>query len=199
MKSAVVDIETTALEGIGAGMLLCGCIRPLATKRTRTFRLMYNDNTDKTQGFLEGEERQLLSEMLEELEKYDLLIGHNIEKFDLPYLQSRAIVRGIQFRLRPFTYDTMRAWGRVKLRTVLNGYGKPTKSLDMIADFLGLAQLKTKIYPRSHWEAIWAKPVEREEALKSIIDHCERDVRMNAQIYELILQYDERGVIRRWM
>jgi hypothetical protein len=71
--------------------------------------------------------------------------------------------------------------------------------MDMIADFLGLDQLKTKIYPRSHWMTVWGNQAQREEAMKNIVDHCERDVRMNAQIYEIVMPLDEKGSIRRWM
>ncbi len=200
MKSAVFDIETTALEAVGAGIVMCGCVRPLATKRTRTFRMQYKEDWKQSEtGFLEVEEVELLTDLMGELAKYDLLIGHNIERFDLAYLRTRCYRRGVAFNLNPFTYDTMRAFGRTRFRTVNNGFGQPTKSLDMIGDFLGIDQLKTKIYPVAHWLNVWGKPVQREEAMKELVDHCERDVRMNMQIYELLLPYDFKGIIRRWM
>lgn len=200
MKSCIFDIETTALEGVGAGILLCACVRSAATGKTTTLRLEYRDEWNPTdEGFMQTEETRLVEELIAELSKYDLLVGHNIEKFDLPYIRSRAKARNVPFFLEPFTYDTMKAWGRVKLRTVLNGYGKPTKSLDMIADFLGLDQLKTKIYPRSHWLTIWGNAKEREEAMQEIIDHCKRDVRMNHEIYDLILPEDVKASLKRWM
>ena len=200
MNSAVFDIETTALEAVGAGIVTCVCVRPLSTRRTRTYRLQYiGDWNPQETGFLEVEESELLREVVGELGKYHLLIGHNIERFDLPYLRTRCYRRGIPFELIPFVYDTMKAFGRTKFRTVNNGFGKPTKSMDMIADFLGLQQLKTKIYPVDHWAQIWGKDSEREEAMKEMIDHCQRDVRMNAEMYELLIQYDYKGTIRRWM
>jgi len=163
-------------------------------------RLAYREAWNPSdEGFLQTEETNLIGELIDELSKYDLLVGHNIERFDLPYIRSRAKARNVPFFLNPFTYDTMKAWGRVKLRTVMNGYGKPTKSLDMIGDFLGLDQLKTKIYPRNHWLTIWGNAQQREEAMKDIIDHCQRDVRMNHEIYNIVLQDDMKASIRRWM
>jgi DNA polymerase elongation subunit (family B) len=200
MKSAVFDIETTALEAIGAGIMLCACVRPLATKRTRTFRVKYQKEWKQEEtGFLEVEETEMLKEFIAELSTYDLLIGHNIEMFDLPFIRTRAYRRGLDCDLMPFVYDTMRLFGRTKFRTVNNGFGKPTKSLDMIADLLQLDQLKTKIYPASHWMTIWGNAAKREEAMKDIIDHCERDVRMNMGVYEMLMPYDYKGIIRRWM
>ena len=200
MRAAVFDIETTALESVGAGVMLCACVRPTATGRTRTIRMNFREEWNQTEeGFLEVEERELINELVGELAKYDLLIGHNIDAFDLPYIRGRAQAHSIPFFLNPFTYDTMRAWGRVKLRTVNNGFGKPTKSMDMIADFLGIDQLKTKIYPRAHWLNIWGNAIKREEAMLNLIDHCQKDIRMNHQIYDIVLPMDAKGSIKRWM
>jgi len=200
MKAACFDIETTALEGVGAGMIICACVRPLATQRTRDFRLKYReDYNPKTEGFLQVEETDMLKELMDELGKYDLLIGQNIINFDLPFLRTRCYRRNIDFNLNPFVYDTVKAFGRVKFRTVLNGFGKPSKSLDMIADFLGVTQEKTKIYPVEHWMTVWGRDAEREESMRDILSHCQSDVRMTTKIYEIMLPYDNRGIIKRWM
>jgi uncharacterized protein YprB with RNaseH-like and TPR domain len=200
LKSACFDIETTALEGIGAGMLICACVRPLATNRTRTFRLdAYKYEPDPLFGAFDRQEKDLLNELVDELKKYDLLIGHNIENFDLGFLRTRAYRHNVPFPLNPITYDTMKAFRRVRMRTVLNAIGKPTASLAMIADFLGVKQEKTSIFPVEHWKTIWGNEVERMDAMNSIIDHCVKDVRMNTQVYELLLPYDEKVSMKRWL
>lgn len=199
MKSAVFDIETTALEGIGAGILICVCVRPLSTSRTRTFRIDdYKYEPSSEFGFFDRQERDLLRDVVEELNKYDLLIGHNIDGFDLGFLRTRAYRHGISFPLNPITYDTAKAFRRVRFRTVMNSFGKPTARLDMVADFLGVRQEKTKIYPVEHWMNIWGNDVQRLEALNNIVDHCVKDVRMNAQIYDVLLQHDEKVSLKRW-
>lgn len=200
MKSAVFDIETSALEGIGAGLLLCACIRPTSTQRTRTLRLdeyVYKPQPEKY-GHFERQERDLVKALIEELSKYDLLIGHNIENFDLGYIRTRAYVHSLPCFLTPLTYDTMRAFGRVKFRTVLTRRGRPSASMDMVADMLGIQQEKTKIYPVKHWETVWAKESLRIEAMNNLVDHCQRDVRMNAQIYDVLLPADEKVNLKRW-
>ena len=200
MQSAVFDIETTDLAGVGAGVLLCTCVRPLKTQKTRTLRLdSYKFEADKQFGIFEREEKCLVEETLEELEKYDLLIGHNIEGFDLGFLRTRAAVHGVPFRLEPIVYDTMKGFRRSKFRTRLNGFGKPTASLAMIADFLGIYQEKTSIYPVEWWSSLWGNELKRIEAMNNIVNHCQKDVRMNHGIYELILPHDKRLSLRRWM
>jgi DNA polymerase elongation subunit (family B) len=200
LKSAVFDIETSALEAVGSGVCLCACIRPLSTNRTRTFRVdNYKHKPDPKFGFLERQEREMMTELLDELRKYDLLIGQNIINFDLGYLRSRAYRLGIPFFLSPFVYDTKNAFQRVKMRTVMNAIGKPSASLDMIADFFGVAQLKTKIYPVEHWKNVWGNEQERMEAMNNLVDHCQRDVIMNARIYDVMLPFDTRATLKRWL
>ena len=198
MKTAVFDIETTDLAAVGAGMLICACIRPLATQRTRTFRIdSFKFKADKTKGFLEREETALLRAVLDELMQYDLLVGHNIDKFDFPFLRSRAFRLQQVYEWQPFTYDTCKAFRRVGLRTVLNGFGKPSAGLAHVIDFFGIKQEKNGIYPVEHWRTIWGNEAERMDAMNHLTDHCERDVRMNAAIYPALLEMDTKAIVRR--
>jgi uncharacterized protein YprB with RNaseH-like and TPR domain len=200
LKSAVFDIETTSLEGVGSGVLICACVRPLSTNRTRVLRIdNYKYEQSSEFGFFERQEKDLSIDLLDELKKYDLLIGHNIDGFDLGFLRTRAQRHNIPFFLNPFTYDTMKAFRRVQWRTVLNRIGKPTASLAMIADFLGVKQEKTSVFPVEWWQGIWGNDVERMEALNNIADHCVKDVRMNAQVYELMLPHDLKASVKRWL
>ena len=200
MRSCVFDVETTGLEAVGLGMLLCACVRPCSTGRTRVFRIDdYKFKDDPHFGRWERQERLLLTDVLAELGKYDLLIGHNIEGYDLGFLRTRAQMLGVPFTLCPITYDTMVGFRRTKFRTVMNYKGKPTASLDMIADFLRVPQEKTKLYPVKHWDTVWANEADRLDAMNELVDHCQRDVRMNTKVYDYILPADNRLVLRRWM
>lgn len=201
MKAAIIDIESTSFDAGGSGILLCACVRPLETRRTRTYRLKYKgeQQSQNGKGFLEEEETELLAELLGELEKYDLLIGQNIANFDLPMLRSRAYRRNLDFRLMPFVYDTLAAFRRINFKTAPGYNGRPRGGLDFIADFLGIEQEKTKIYPVEHWQSIWGNEKKREASMREIVAHCEADVRMTAKIYEIFLPLDKRAVIKRWM
>jgi uncharacterized protein YprB with RNaseH-like and TPR domain len=200
MQAAVFDIETTSLGAVGAGVLLVACIRPLKTNRTRTFRIdseKFEDSRDH--GFLEREETALLKNVTEELSKYDLLIGHNIVRYDIPFLRTRSMRRGIQWLAWPFAYDTLIGFRRAHYFTVPNCVGKPSAGLDMVIDLFGIHQEKTKVMPVQWWESVWGSEKKRTESIDTIVSHCQSDVRMNAQMYPLILAADQKAVIRRCM
>jgi hypothetical protein len=69
--------------------------------------------------------------------------------------------------------------------------------MDMVADFLGLEQLKTKIYPREWWQSIWGNEERRTKAMNNIVDHNKRDIEMNAKMYPILLANDPRVIIKR--
>ena len=179
-------------------MVLCVGIRPLSTGRTRVFRLdQYSFDKSDEYGYFEREEEALLIDSIAELDKYDLLIGHNIDKFDIPFLRSRAYQFGCVWPAHPLTYDTMKGFRRSGFLTRQNGFGKPSAGMDMVADFLGVVQLKTKIYPREWWASIWGSKQKRLDAMNEIVRHNEQDVRLNTLIYPILLANDPRVIIKR--
>jgi uncharacterized protein YprB with RNaseH-like and TPR domain len=197
MRTAIFDIETTDLAAVGAGILICACIQP-EDAEIKSFRIdNYKFKTDSRFGFLEREETALLNDVVEELKKYPLLVGHNIDKFDIPFLRSRAYRLNYPCDLYPFTYDTLKAFRRIGLRTVMNGFGKPSAGLAHVVDFFGIPQEKTGIFPVEHWRTIWGNEKERVAAMNTLVDHCIRDVRMNSLVYTALLQQDMRVSIKR--
>jgi len=198
LQSATFDIETTSLGAVGSGIIICVCIRPMQTKRTRTYHIgMYDFEADNDFGFLEREEKALLEAVKLEFQKYHVLIGHNIQNFDWPFLKSRAFRRGIQWDIYPALYDTLKAFRRTKYLTVPNGFGKPSGGLDMVADFGGINQEKTKIYPVAWWESVWGDKKERTATIQEIAAHCQADVRMNANVFDYLWAADMKAIIRK--
>jgi uncharacterized protein YprB with RNaseH-like and TPR domain len=198
LKEAIIDIECTDLAAVGSGIVLCVGIRSTATNRTKIFRIdQYEYEPSDEYGFFERQERDLLTDALEELDKYELLIGHNINRFDIPFLRSRAYQYGMNWWTHPLTYDTLEGFRRSGLLTRQNGFGKPSASMAMVADFLGLEQLKTGVYPREWWMTVWGNKKKRREYMNDIVDHNVRDVRMNAAMYPILLANYPRVVIKR--
>jgi hypothetical protein len=188
--ACVFDIETTALEAVGAGMVLVAVVKPMGDPRCRVFRI------DRS-GDVFGHEVNLLTKLFAELEKYELIIGHNADRFDFPFLRTRAELLGITFTHRPLIYDTMKGFNRTGFRTVLTKVGKPTAALDMVIDLFGYKQKKTKLYPRHHWETIWGSVSDRSSAMTDLIDHCVKDVEMTEEIFWKIFKADPGIIIRR--
>jgi DNA polymerase elongation subunit (family B) len=188
--ACVFDIETTALEAVGAGMVLVAVVKPVGDARCRVFRI------DRS-GDEFGHEKNLLIKLFAELERYNLVIGHNIEGYDFPFLKTRARVLGVPFTYRPLCYDTLKGFKRTGFRTVLNKIGKPSAGLDMVVDGYGHTQRKTKIYPAAWWASVWGSPSDRSVAMTEMIDHCVKDVEMNEAIFWDVMQDDTNPVIKR--
>lgn len=189
MKAAVFDIETTGLDAIGSGALLCAVIKPL-DKASITLR---GDDMHARP----GSEKRLVQAVNDALSQYDLLIGHNIAGFDLPWLRSRAVYFGLPDPARPFVYDTLKAFRRLGYKTVPNRIGKPSAGLSHAVDFFGIEQDKTSVMPREWWASVWGKPTERQRAMDDIVSHCYSDVRMTEKLYWQLLRADHAASIRR--
>ena len=193
MRIATFDVECTDLAAVGPGIFLCAVVKPL-WEEPKTFRY---DTHKKT--FSESE-RLALQDTLGEINKYDMIIGHNVEDFDLKWLRTRAYAIGVEFSAHPFTYDTMKAFRRVGYRTAINrNTGKPISSLAFVADCLGIDNLKTQIYPREHWQCVWGDGKRRSEAMDNLVSHCLGDVIMTEKIYSILLPADTRANIKRFL
>lgn len=108
----------------------------------------------------------------------DLIVGHNVYEFDLPFLYKRSAVLGVRptislsfarYRSRPI-FDTMKEWELWAWR--------PGIKLEELAGVLRLGMTKTEgmdgscIYDRF-----------REGRHQEIADYCLRDVELTREIY----------------
>lgn len=108
----------------------------------------------------------------------DLIIGHNIYDFDLPFLYKRSVVQCVRpsvrlnfarYRSQPI-FDTMKEWELWAWR--------PSIKLEELAEVLQLGMTKTEgmdggcIYDRF-----------REGCHQEIADYCLRDVELTREIY----------------
>lgn len=191
MRICTLDIETTDLSAVGAGWIVCACIKPLG-EAVRTLRF------DRL-GCAYAHENKLIAGVFEALGEHDLVVGHNLEQFDWMYLKSRALILGVPLPRPPMAYDTMKAARRVGLRTAINTFtGRGTVALDHVIDFFGLPQSKTKIYPRKHWASVWERDrKEGKRAIAALVEHCEADVEMTEAIYWKLIQHDPKPRVVR--
>jgi uncharacterized protein YprB with RNaseH-like and TPR domain len=197
MQSAVFDIETTSLGAVGAGIILCVVVRSLTTYQDKTFRLdQYEFKASKNFGIVEREEVALLKDVMGELSQFNVVIGHNIIKYDIPYIKSRAFQRGIDSPSF-VAYDTLTAFRRTNYLTVPNGFGGHCGGLDMVADFLHVKQDKPKIYPYNWWTSIWGNEANRMDAMNEISEHCAHDVRMNSDVFPFLWSADPRPALKK--
>jgi hypothetical protein len=108
----------------------------------------------------------------------DLVVGHNVYEFDLPFLYKRSVVQRVRpsvrlsfarYRSRP-VFDTMKEWELWAWR--------PAVKLGELAEVLRLGMTKTEgmdggcVYDRF-----------REGRHEEIADYCLRDVELTREIY----------------
>lgn len=123
-----------------------------------------------------GGRRTFLRRVYRLLEEADVLVGHNVDNADVPWLKGDLNLRAGFPVLPPFkTVDTL----KVARREL--GSGAPFKSLNVLCQILGLPA-KTDVYDREAMErAVVEKSVEDRERL---VEYCAGDVIATEALYE---------------
>lgn len=187
-RTAVFDIEVLSpsfnMMGKFSHFLLCASFFPLDEEEPYTLELEFDDQRD---------DRRLLREVINELSKYQFIIGHNVKRYDINWLMTRVMFYGWSKPNRLFYYDTYSALRRVPLLH--------KKSLGDSIDFFRIHDAeKTKIMP-VEWDRI-RSPHEKdfEKAMEDIVYHCEEDVIANRSLYDILigLDYDPKPSWKLW-
>ena len=163
--AATFDLETSGLEGAW-GRLLVASIKP------------YDSDTITTFTARKARERSndydIVSETVDELRKYAILIAHNGKRFDIPFLNARALAHGLP--LMPPTTKIIDpctiGWKQLPgLR----------KSLDALAQHLKLEEGKMHVGPE-----VWVTAaLDGNHASFDILEErCESDVRVLEKVAE---------------
>lgn len=167
MRAAVFDIETTDFGTDGyEGTLVCCSVFPLDAEKPHTLKLEYNDRDD----------RRLLGAVMAELGEYDILIGHYVLGFDLPWLASRLAYHRMPPPRRWFIADTC-TWARaLKLTT--------SKKLGNLIDYFRIPGAEKTAIQRTTWSHVRSRfEDEFNMAISDIVHHCETDVISNRGVF----------------
>lgn len=148
IASCVFDLETTNLNA-DFGIILCGVVKSSHGK-PQVFR---GDRLNPKWSTKRSDDSHVLKALVEELEKYDIWIAHNGQKFDIPYLRSRLLKFGFPSLANKKLIDPCHL-ARNKLKISYN-------SLEKIANHMG-CNSKTDLDPD-----IW---------LKASLDGCRRSM-----------------------
>ena len=169
MKAAVFDIEV--MDFSSGGLLknmICTSILPLDSDDVITISLDFSDM---------GDDKRLLEEVVSELAEYDILIGHNIIAFDFNWINSRLMYHDLPpMPKRWLYYDTYQAAKRMAIKA-------RRKSLAFLGDYFHLEGDKTAVMPIAWQRAASRNRKEFRLGRDEIIDHCEKDVRLNRNLF----------------
>ena len=108
------------------------------------------------------------------MNKANEIIGHNGDRFDIPWVRTRALYHGIHNVPRWQTLDT--------LKSVRSNLKLPSNRLDAIGRYFDLGE-KIKV-DGDLWQNIVFGDGSR---MEEMIDYCEQDVVLLQQVYEKII------------
>ncbi len=171
-KIVFFDLECTSLKP-NVGRILCSSFVTLDGE-PYTFDAL-SRGFKKKDVFDDG---ALAKAIRDELEKYDVVVGHNSKWFDLKFLNSRLLRAGHRIKDAQYHIDTMWSW-----RSKSSAWSK----LDSIQKFMSPdGETKTPVEWEQWMRALgWDKAL-REQAMAEIIDHCEKDVLVLRENFKLM-------------
>jgi hypothetical protein len=118
-----------------------------------------------------GDDKAMLLEFMDIAARADELVGHNGDKYDLPWLKTRCILHGIPTLPAYKTIDTLQ-WAR------RNFYFNSNR-LDYIGKFLGFGGKKKTAFD------LWKRVLKDDrKALAEMSAYCRRDVELLEDVYE---------------
>lgn len=124
-----------------------------------------------------GNDKELLKEFVQVANQADEIIGHNEDRFDIPWLRTRCLYHNIPVFPLYTTLDTLKS-ARSKFKFNSN-------KLDYIAQFLGVGKKESVDY--SVWTDIVLK--NRKTALAKMVSYCKEDVRLVERVFERLMPY----------
>lgn len=119
------------------------------------------------------DDKRIVMDLWKLLDEAEIVIGHNHEKFDIPRINSRFIIHGLQ---RPSTFKTVDT-----LRVVRKQFGFSSNRLDALAGYFGLEhKLETSF-------GLWSDSMAGDEdSLMYMSTYCNRDVTLLEEVYMIL-------------
>jgi len=176
-KRLFFDIETSANIGFfwSAGFKLNIGYENIIKERA-IICICYKWEDDKEVNYLTWDKNQCDKKMLQEFIKVansaDELVGHNGDKFDLPWIRTRCVFHQIDMFPSYQTIDTLKI-SRSKFRFNSN-------RLNYIAQYLGIGQkIKTEF---DLWKSIVLN--KDKKSMDKMVKYCQEDVRLLEKVYK---------------
>ena len=120
-------------------------------------------------------DRNLVESLLDEMEKYDILIGYYSDRFDMPYIRAKALHHELDFPGYGELYHWDLYW------TIRGKLNLSRNSLDNACDYLGIKG-KTPIEKDVWRRAKYADP----SALKQVLAHNIADVEILEKLHDRV-------------
>lgn len=137
LKVAVWDIEATGLKA-DIDPMLCASIKPLDGGKVTTFRIDDSEGYEKRR----WDDSELCCHVRDELEKYNVLIHHFGDLYDIPFLNTRLV----GWNCRPVAIQRMvfvDTWRLSRSRLLMRN-----NRLNTLIEYLDTSTQKTSVHGR---------------------------------------------------
>jgi DNA polymerase elongation subunit (family B) len=134
----------------------------------KLYSLTWDNNQD---------DKEMLKEFIEIANQADEIVGHNGDKYDLPWIRTRCLFHSIPMFPTYVTIDTLK-YARSKFNFNSN-------KLDYIGKFLGLGEKISTSYDL--WKNILLD--KNEKSLNEMVEYCKGDVVLLEKIYNKMSSY----------
>ncbi len=134
---------------------------------------IYNLSWDKNQC-----DKFMIEQFIEVLNDADLIVSHNGDKFDLPWIKTRALYHNLPMLVNYKQFDT--------LKVAKRKFNFNSNRLDYISEFLGFGnKIKTEM-------ALWDKIILNKcpVAMKKMIEYCDMDVELLDKVYDKLMYWE---------
>jgi DNA polymerase elongation subunit (family B) len=120
----------------------------------------------------------LVERFVEVLNKADLIVAHNGDGYDLPWIRTRALLHNIPMKIDYKQFDTLKVCRRK--------FNFNSNKLDYISEFLGFGnKIKTDM---SLWDDIILR--KSDDALNKMIEYCNKDVELLEKVYCKLMYHE---------
>ena len=182
MDIGIFDLETSGFFA-DSSILLCCSIKENKINGVKTIRADHFKSWDKEK----TNEKEMIQAVANELDKFDILIAHNEERFDKKYFNAKCIQYGIRpiLRFKKVVDPIQLSWRHLRL-------GR--NSLAALIDYLEIPVKKTPIELNK-----WLKAALNgdRKCMDLICTHCEHDILTLEQVYKklklLVDKIDTKG------
>lgn len=169
-KILLIDLETFGFDfSADKGFILCGSYKWIGENKVHT--ITHKDR----EAFREkpNDDKEICRRLAEVIEEADLVVTWNGKSFDMRFLQTRMLKHRLGY-LPPVPHEDALLTARARL--------KMRRSLDNVQKFFGLGHKKTDLNIET-WMSAGAG---NWKALQYVIHHCEQDVLVLEEAYNLI-------------
>lgn len=174
-KIACLDLETSNLHA-NFGMILSWGIKVVGGGYLKDV-IRENDNFDE----------RIVKSCVDELKKFNRVVGHYSTYFDIPFLRTRALHWEIDFPEYGSIYHTD-VWKIARRKLCLHSNRQGS-----VAETILHQDIKTRIHPQIWLDIQFGSKSQKEKAIKYIVDHNLKDVKQLEGNYLKLRKFVREG------